>query len=166
MWNEVLHHFHIEQAHEAIKRFGGDSKTLCLISRGINLVYRFESQKQGYFLRVTHEKLRNHFALSAAIAYLRYLFEAGVLVCEPILSQKGNWIEPIYQGQEIFFAHVCREVPGQEMHFNSRDLSLYHRWGASLGCLHKAALNCQAGKYQYTSWQHSLDELERSTNNS
>lgn len=160
MWNEVLQRIDSAQTPKnAVKQWSGSAKSIYLVNEGINLVYRFEQNGQGYYLRLTHAKLRSEDELQAAIAYQRHLFEHDVPVCEPILSLNGLWVEHIQQGSELFLAHVCREVPGIPIHFEHADLALYKRWGIALGKLHHAALSYQCGKHTYTSWEKSLEEL-------
>jgi Ser/Thr protein kinase RdoA (MazF antagonist) len=160
MWNEILKRIDGNNTPQrAIKPWNGAVSSIKLISDGINLVYRFERNSDVYYLRITHAELRSEDELLAAITYQRHLFEHDVPICEPILSLNGLWIEHIQQGAELFLAHVCREVAGKPIHFDHTDLALYKRWGIVLGKLHQAALSYHPGKYTYTSWEKSLEEL-------
>ncbi|MCX7114494.1 MAG: phosphotransferase [Gammaproteobacteria bacterium] len=142
-----------------MKAWDGVIDSIHLVSEGINLVYRFERQGLGYYLRMTHAKLRGEVELLAAIAYQRHLFEHAVPVCEPITSRNSLWVEHIQQGSELFLAHVCREVPGEPICFDSLDLVPYQNWGRALGQLHHAAMSYDPGAHAYTSWDQSLEEL-------
>ena len=160
MWNTVLKRIDNTQTPpDAAQRWGASNHSLRLISEGINLVYRFERADQGYYLRLTHASLRSSDELQAALAYQRHLFSTGALVCEPIISQNALWVETIQQGEDVFLAHVCREVPGVPMHFDYNDLSLYEQWGITLGKLHNAALSYSTANHHYTNWKQSLEEL-------
>jgi len=106
------------------------------VSEGINLVYRFILNNQKYYLRLTHAKLRSTLELQAAISYQQHLFEHDVSICQPMLSQKGLWFESVWQGEDEFLAHVCKEVPGQPINFNYSS-GLYKSWGIVLGKLKK-----------------------------
>jgi hypothetical protein len=87
MWNEVLKRIDSTQTPKnGVTRWGGTADSIRLVNEGINLVYRFEQNGQGDYLRLTHAKLRSEDELQAAIAYQRHLFEHGVPICEPILS--------------------------------------------------------------------------------
>src|SRR4051794_30249848 len=119
MWNEVLKRIDkVETPKNAVKQWGGAAASIHLVNEGINLVYSFEQNRQVDYLRLTHATLRSEDELQAAIAYQRHLFEYSVPICEPILSLNGLWVEHIQQGSELFLAHVCREVPGQPIHFD------------------------------------------------
>lgn len=160
MWNDVLRKIDpVCTPVQAVERWAGDSDSVILVSEGINLVYRFQRDNKKYYLRMTHANLRDKAELLAAISYQRHLFEHDVPVCEPLLSKNGNWSESIVQGDEVFLAHVCREVPGEPIRFNYQDGGLYKKWGEALGKLHKAAQTYQPKGHNYTSWQQSLDEL-------
>ena len=68
--------------------WGNNNGKNCLVSEGINLVYRFEKNHQYYYLHLTHTSLRSEAELNAAITYQHYLFQQGVPVCAPLISHK------------------------------------------------------------------------------
>ncbi|MBN9231884.1 MAG: hypothetical protein BGO90_12445 [Legionella sp. 40-6] len=160
MWNDVLKKIDaINTPKQAVARWSGDSDSVILVSDGINLVYRFQRGSEKYYLRITHISLRAEKELLAAISYQHHLFIKDVPVCEPVLSVNNLWSEQIFQGKEIFLAHVCREVPGEPITFAHKDNKLYEKWGETLGQLHKAAQTYEPKQHRYTDWQQSLDEL-------
>lgn len=161
MWNQVLNKMnHQTTPLLAIQCWQKEPKSIQLVSSGINLVYRFESHGQGYYLRLTHQNLRSEEELQAAIDFQKHLFGSKVPVCEPLRSSQGNWIESIVQEDEIFLAHVTCEVPGHPIRFNYLNHKLYYQWGVNLGQLHKASLAFKPNALCYTSWKKSLDELQ------
>lgn len=96
MWNEVLNKIDAaETPFLAIEQWGGQPDSLRLINEGINLVYRFECQQQGYYLRMTHSSLRKKETLLAAILYQAHLYNHQAPVCEPVISKQGRWNERI-----------------------------------------------------------------------
>lgn len=160
MWNEFLKK--VDQQTIPLlsaKRWGGKIGHIELINEGINLVYRYELNNVGYYLRLTHAKLRSKEELLAAIYYQKHLFEQGVNVCEPIQSLNNLWFESIWQENEECLAHVCKEVPGQTISFD-HPLTLYKKWGMVLGQLHSAAKKYDHTKYYYATWLRSIEELE------
>ncbi len=159
MWNERLKKIDPQNTPLlAARRWGDKIQHIQLINEGINLVYRYELNNVGYYVRLTHAALRSKAELQAAIQYQKHLFEHGVPVCEPILSQDGLWFESIWQGDEEFLAHVCGEVPGQPVTFD-HPLQLYKIWGKALGQLHKAASSYDHKSYRYATWSRSIEEL-------
>ncbi len=161
MWNDALKRIDpINTPKQAIERWSGDSSTISLISNGINLVYRFKKDSTNYYLRMTHADLRPKKELLAAISYQRHLFDNDVPVCEALISSNGLWAEEIIQDDEIFLAHVCREVPGKPITFDFNNHKLYENWGACLAKLHKAAQSYNPKQHRYTNWEESLTELK------
>ncbi len=161
MWNEKLNKIDKNKTPIlAANLWGNGIHKVKLINAGINLVYFFEVLDCRYYLRLTHADLRSKKELEAAIIYQRYLFEHDAPICEPIKSLNGLWFESIWQGDDEFLAHVCKEVPGQPITFEYNNLNLYKKWGIALGKLHKAALLYDSGTYNYTSWDKSIAEME------
>lgn len=160
MWNEQLKT--IDSIHTPIaaaKRWGKDIQHVHLVNAGINLVYRFEYHHQTYYLRITHAKLRSKSELEAALTYQKHLFEHHAPVCEPVISIDGLWFESIWQGEEEFLAHVCKEVPGKPITFSEQSIETYKTWGKALGQLHHAASTYDYSKYHYATWSESLKEM-------
>lgn len=161
MWNEKLNN--IDQHKTPIlaaSLWCKNVNKVKLVSKGINLVYSFMKVDCKYYLRLTHADLRLKKELEAAIAYQKHLFEHEAPICKPIKSLNNLWFESIWQGEEEFIAHVCKEVPGQPITFEYNNLNLYATWGVALGKLHKAALLYNCKKYNYTSWEESITEME------
>lgn len=158
MWNELLRRMPEKVAQLAVQRWSG--KNLCLVSCGINLVYRFEKAKQSYYLRISHAQLRSEASILAAIHYQQHLYQAGVAVCQPILSDQRWWVETLQHGQDLFLASVCLGVLGKAMRFDYTDLSCYEQWGRALGQLHNAAQSYDAATHSYAGWSQSLIELQ------
>lgn len=71
------------------------------MSQGINAVYRFQSQSNVLYLRVTHEKLRKLTELEAALSFQHYLSSASVPICKLVKSGNGRLIEKIRRRHEI-----------------------------------------------------------------
>jgi len=130
-----------------------NEESLKLISESINLVYRFEINGQGYYLRITHSKFRRYKALMATLDFLKFLHAHGAPVPEVVPSIQKKLLEEIVQGERIFFAHVVTEVPGEIIHFRFTDNQVYHAWGQSLGLLHQAAKKYPGDQQYFLTWQ-------------
>lgn len=163
MWNDVLNRMDKVLVPMISAQRWGNASEIELVSEGINLVYRFILNNQKYYLRLTHAKLRSTLELQAAISYQQHLFEHDVSICQPMLSQKGLWFESVWQGEDEFLAHVCKEVPGQPINFNYSS-GLYKSWGIVLGKLHQAASLFRNNTYQYAKWSKSFEEMQAYAN--
>ncbi|MEM9243256.1 MAG: phosphotransferase [Pseudomonadota bacterium] len=160
MWDEVLNLInHKITPQKAVAYWGGDVDSIVLISTGVNLVYRFHCHGNRYYLRVTHHKLRSMRELESALAFQDYLARSGIPVCQLICSQRGNQIESIQQGENTFLAHVCAEVRGQAIDFNSPNASLYQNWGKALARLHDVSARFKSEDFKYGCWAQEVIEL-------
>ena len=160
MWDSLLKTLKDESINAAVLKWGGDFDSISLVTMGINAVYRFESQSEIYYLRLTHEKLSPIQRVDAAIAFQKYLFDSGVPICQPVLSIENNLIEKIAQGEQVFLAHACLEVPGQHMNFDFANDQLYRDWGSSLAKLHQTSRKYLPKHHQYGKWENDIAELQ------
>ena len=163
MWNEKLKQIdRVLIPKLAVERWAGDLNSIQLISEGVNLVYRFEINHQGHYLRLTHSELRPINQLEAAVNFQNYLSQSGVSICALVQSCHQNYIEKIMDRDAVFLAQVCQEVSGRPIDFNNPNLNLYQHWGRVLGEFHKASLNYLPGIHQniYASVDKSFDELK------
>lgn len=111
MWEQTLKKIdHLTTPHRICELWGGDSSTLKIINNQINCVYYFRRNQMGCYLRITHPTIRSYEELKASIDYQNHLFSCGVPVCKPILSNLGNYIEQVTQGNLIFMATVMGVV--------------------------------------------------------
>lgn len=120
--------------------YNGDSASPRLISQDYNIVYRFEVDGSGYYLRICHECLHPLPEARAVMRFLRFLAHETVPVAAPIPSVTGQFIAPLPGG---YFASAQHEAPGRLMSAHKLDLSVYEAWGASLGKLHAASRRFQ-----------------------
>ncbi len=137
----------------ARERWNGDTASLRLISQDYNIVYRFESEGRGYYLRICHTVLHPLPKAHAVLRFLRFLAENEVPVGAPLPSVRGRYIELLEGG---YYAAAQCEAPGNLMIQHLLDFSVYESWGQSLGKLHAASSRFQpdaASDYQFPSVQ-------------
>jgi Ser/Thr protein kinase RdoA (MazF antagonist) len=155
MWNEFLNKLDSTTTPvEAARKWSADKDSVVLASAGVNLVFRFTQQGKVKYLRITHSSIRSLNELESAIDYQRHLFNHEASVCQPIISNQGNFIEEIKQDEIYYFAHVTDEVHGDVINFDSTNNDFYQNWGETLGILHHAAKTYQpTKKYHFLSWK-------------
>ncbi len=107
-----------------------------LISQDYNIVYRFEANGAGYYLRICHILLHPLPKARQVMGYLRYLAAERVPVGVPARSRNGRFIERLEDG---YYAAAQHEAPGTLMTQHLLDLEIYEAWGRSLGQLHAAS---------------------------
>ncbi len=113
-----------------------DPASLRWIGQDYNIVFRFEADGRGYYLRICHICLHSLPEARQVMHFLRHLAAESVPVGEPIQSVNGRYIELLGDG---YFAAAQKEAPGQTMEAFALDRSVYETWGKSLGALHAAS---------------------------
>ncbi|RDI42542.1 phosphotransferase enzyme family protein [Aquicella lusitana] len=162
MWEETLKQINHSVTPRRAAALWGDVSSLQLASDGINLVYRFECNKKGRYLRITHPRIRTREALASALDFQKHLYEFDVPICQPLSSLQGNYIEEVKQEDKIFLAHVNEEVAGNHIHFNHEDISIYQTWGMALAKLHRAAAHYQpATGCSFLNWLDLWKDLDK-----
>ncbi|MCY4147392.1 MAG: phosphotransferase [Chloroflexi bacterium] len=153
-WFRVRDSFdHSRVAPLAQARWGGDPASLRFISSAYNIVFRFERDGRGYYLRICHSVLHKLEKARQVMHFLRYLAEQGVPVGEPVPAISGEFIEVLADG---FFASAQIEAPGENLSRCWQDPAIFEAWGASLGKLHTASRQYRANTsiaYQFPTAQ-------------
>jgi len=120
--------------------WNGDPASPRWISQDYNIVFRFEIDGRGHYLRICHPALHPLPKARAVMHFLRFLAGEGVPVGAPIPSLNGAYIEALDGG---YYAAAQIEAPGQLMERHLLDISVYQAWGQSLGQLHAASRRYQ-----------------------
>lgn len=158
-WFRVRDSFdHSRVPHLVQKRWHGDPASVRFISSAYNIVFRFERDGRGYYLRICHSVLHSLKKARQVMHFLRYLAEQGVPVGEPVPAASGEFVEVLADG---YFASAQIEAPGKKMSCYLHDAAIFEAWGNSLGKLHAASRHYRADTsipYQFptvqTFWQN------------
>ena len=118
----------------------GRPESLRWVGQAYNIVYRFEAEGGGCYLRICHSVLHPLPKAHQVMHFLRFLADRDVPVGKPLPSVRGNYIESLPDG---YYAAAQSEAPGTEMSAHLLDLSVYEAWGQSLGRLHAASRHYQ-----------------------
>ena len=122
-------------------RWAGDPDSVRFVSSAYNIVFRFERDGRGHYLRVCHTVLHKLEKARQVMHFLRYLAAQGVPVGEPIPAASGDFIEVLADG---FFVSAQIEAPGEKISRHLHDLAIFEAWGGSLGKLHAASRQYRA----------------------
>jgi Ser/Thr protein kinase RdoA (MazF antagonist) len=126
---------------ELAERWDADPRTISCVSRGGNLVYRFESGAGRFYLRVSAHGVHPLELVAAAVGWHRYLHDAGAPVAEPVRSADGFWVEVIAGTRMPTVATVTREARGAHVHFSNP--SEVAAWGDAIGRIHAVSEDYQ-----------------------
>ena len=140
--------------------WNGDQKSLKLVGQAYNIVYRFEAERVGYYLRICHPILHPLKKAQQVMHFLRFLADNDVPVGQPVPSINGNYLEVLDGG---YFASAQMEAPGSEIGLDHMDLYVYEAWGRSLGKLHQASRRYQPSSeidYQFPIVQRFWKNIE------
>lgn len=120
--------------------WNGDPATVRWISQDYNIVFRFEVDGRGHYLRICHPALHPLPKARQVMGFLRFLAAEGVPVGQPVPSVNGDYIEAL---EGDYFAAAQLEAPGELMETRMLDVAVYEAWGQSLGRLHAASRRFQ-----------------------
>ncbi len=160
MWETTLKRITEKSAMQAASKWFDQPLNFKLINNQINCVYRFEYNKVGYYLRMTHEEIRSRKDLVASFHYQQHLILNDAPICQAITSKNGEFIENVLQDDLTFLANVCLEVPGNVMTFNETDQKVYVAWGKALAKLHRASQSYQPSQHEFRTWKTLWKETE------
>lgn len=118
----------------------GDPKSARWIGQDYNIVFRFEIDGAGHYLRICHTTLHPLPKARQVMHFLRFLAAERVPVGAPIASVNGEYIEELADG---YYAAAQKEAPGLNLERHLLDLSVYEDWGRALGLLHAASRRYQ-----------------------
>ena len=79
-WYDNLYKIKHETVECAIKLWCGNKDIIQLVNKGINLVYRFQSEKILKYIRITHKNIRSINDLNSAIEYQKFLFHSDTKI--------------------------------------------------------------------------------------
>lgn len=149
------------------KRWHGDPASVRFISSAYNIVFRFERDGRGYYLRICHVVLHSLAKARQVMHFLRYLAQQGVPVGEPVAAASGEFLEALADG---YFASAQCEAPGETMSSYLREATIFEAWGSSLGKLHAASRQYRADTnipYQFptvqTFWRNIAPTMARAS---
>jgi Ser/Thr protein kinase RdoA (MazF antagonist) len=123
--------------HEAMRRHGIAEGQIHLLDGFESYMYEFERPPGAYILRLGHSFRRSEALIQAEVDWINYLAEGGASVARAVLSNRGNLVEAIDDGQgEFFLATAFVKAPGRppwEVGWSPR---LFETYGQLLGRMH------------------------------
>jgi len=105
-----------------------------------NFVYQFQSEKRWKILRITHSSHRTEDQILAELDWVNYLYDSGVPVAQPYLSNNKRLTEVFSVEDSYFTAVSFTFAPGQLI--ESADPAqwntiLFHNLGRMMGKMHQ-----------------------------
>lgn len=123
--------------HEAMRRYGIAEDQIHLLDGFESYMYEFERASAAYILRLGHSFRRSEALIQAEIEWINYLAEGGASVARAVLSEGGNLVEAIDDGQgECFLATASVKAPGRPPWEVGWTPALFETYGQLLGRMH------------------------------
>ena len=112
-----------------------------LLDNVTNFVYQFQSQSHWKILRLSHSSHRSEIQIIAELDWVNFLYNYGVSVARPCLSNNQRFTE-VFLVQDSYFTAVVFEFAAGQLIENADpsewNPSLFLSLGGILGKMHKA----------------------------
>lgn len=122
---------------EATRRFGIADGQIRLLDGFESFMYEFEKNESSYILRIGHSLRRNVALIQAEVDWINYLAAGGATVARAVLSERGNLVEGVDDGQgEQFLATAFIKASGGPPAQDVWNARLFERYGQLIGRMH------------------------------
>jgi amicoumacin kinase len=113
MEKKIRDRYHDEILQQARHRYGIAAADIHLLDGFESFIYAFTKGGQGYILRIGHSLRRSPDLIRGEVDWINYLAAGGAGVAQAILSDDGNLVELIDDGQGgQFLATAFVQAPG------------------------------------------------------
>lgn len=124
----------------ARERYGIAADHIELLDGFESFIYRFWRPDGQFILRIGHSERRSPDLIRGEVDWINYLAAGGASVAKAVLSEGGNLVEPLEDGQGgEFLCTAFVQAPGQEVRREQWNERLFHNYGRLLGRMHALA---------------------------
>lgn len=140
MEKRITDRFNHRIIEEAASRYGTSADKLVRLDGFESYIFKYNEGNQGLVLRIAHSIRRSEMLIQAEAEWIRYLASNGVSVADAVLSQRGNLVEAINDGEGGFFlATAFKEVKGKPPGDFGWSPQFYFQYGSLIGKMHTLA---------------------------
>ena len=127
-----------------------------------SFIYKFQRPDGHYILRIGHSSRRSPDLIRGEVDWINYLADGGASVARAILSENGNLVEPVEDGQdEEFLCTAFVHASGKEVRRDQINDRLFHNYGRLVGRMHALAKTYQVPN---PTWErYAWDSIENNT---
>ena len=147
--------------HEAMRRYSIADSQIRAVDAFENFIYAFEREAGAYILRIAHSSRRDEALIQGEVGWINFLAEGGVSVSRAILSEHGNLVEAIADGQGgAFLVSAFVKAQGQAP-WDLWTPRLYETYGHTIGRIHALSKRYQPSQPAWTrpQWDDPLFEF-------
>jgi len=121
----------------AMRRYGIAPGQVCPLDGFESFIYTFERDQGAYILRIGHSRRRSVSLIRGEVDWINYLAAEGASVARAILSERGELVEVLDDGQGAhFLATAFVEAPGRPPWEVGWTPELFETYGRLLGRMH------------------------------
>lgn len=123
---------------EVMQRYAITPDAIRLLDGFESFIYEFDRGTESYILRIGHSLRRTEALIHGEVDWINYLAVGGASVAKAILSEEGNLVESVADGQgEQFLATAFVKAPGAPVwETTGWTPELYETYGRLLGRIH------------------------------
>ncbi len=138
MEKRITDRFNRQITEEAASRYGTSADKMGRLDGFESYIFKYNLGNRGFVLRIAHSIRRSEMLIQAEAEWIRYLASNGVSVADAVLSQRGNLVEAIADGEGGFFlATAFKEVKGKPPGAFGWSPQFYFKYGSLLGKMHR-----------------------------
>jgi Ser/Thr protein kinase RdoA (MazF antagonist) len=109
-----------------------------------SFIYKFQRPDGKFILRIGHSDRRSPDLIRGEVDWINYLAAGGASVARAILSENGNLVEAVVDGQGAeFLCTAFVHAPGGPIHKDQINDHLFRNYGRLLGRMHALAKTYQ-----------------------
>lgn len=139
---------HIVQ--EAMRRYGITNDQIRPLDAFESFIYEFQRGERGYILRVGHTLRKSADLIRGEVDWINYLAGGGVGAAKAILSESGQLVETVDDGQGGQFLVTAFEKAAGGPPWDLWTPKLYETYGHTIGSMHALTEDYQPS---HVAWQ-------------
>lgn len=141
---KIAARFNNEILNAALLRYNIPSDKIELLDGFESFIYRFQRPDGQFILRIGHSSRRSVKLIRGEADWINYLAAGGAPVARAVLSEAGNLVEPLEDGQGgEFLCTAFIHAPGREIRRQQVNESLIINYGHLIGRMHALAKSYQ-----------------------
>jgi amicoumacin kinase len=146
---------------EAMQRYGISKEQIKLLDSFESFIYEFEHGSSSYILRIAHSSRRNEALIQGEVDWINYLADGGVSAARAVLSERGELVETIEDGQGgAFLATAFAKARGGAP-WELWSPGLYETYGQLIGRMHSLskAYQPRRSEWRRPAWDADMFEF-------
>ena len=134
----IRNRFNDEIVAEARLRYGIEQDKIQLLDGFESFMFEYEKDGGAYILRLSHSRRRTPELIQGEVDWINYLAVGGAGVAKAVLSENGELVELIDDGEgEQFLATAFIKAPGEPVREGFWDEPFFEDYGRLLGRIHR-----------------------------